>query len=139
MRACDSCTKCCEGYVTGEAKNIPFYPGNPCHFQSCKGCSIYNDRPNLCREFNCVWVEENSPLPEWMYPKICNIIVSRKEYAPGKDYLEIVEAGETLKSKVLSWFIFYYFRTQIPLAYQIESGWNYIGPKEFIDFVNNKK
>lgn len=138
MRSCNGCTKCCEGYVTGEAKGIPFYPGKPCHFQSCKGCSIYNDRPKLCRDFKCVWVEQNSPLPEWMYPKVSNIIVTRKEYGNGKDYIEITEAGDVLKAKILSWFTFYYFSTQIPIAYQIEGGWNYIGPKDFIDFINSK-
>lgn len=138
MRSCNGCTKCCEGYVTGQAKGINFYPGKPCHFQSCKGCTIYNDRPKLCRDFTCVWLEKNSPLPEWMYPKTSNVIVTRKEYTTDKYYLEITEAGDVLKSKILSWFVVYYFNTQIPIAYQIEGGWNYIGPKDFIDFINNK-
>ena len=41
QRNCNNCTKCCEGWLSGEVNGYSFYPGRPCHFMKCDGCSIY--------------------------------------------------------------------------------------------------
>lgn len=84
----------------------------------------------------CAWRDDKDmTFPEWFFPKDSKFLVVRRTYAPNKDFLQIYEAGKTLEAKVLSWFIMYYFNGGLPLAYQIENGWNYIGPKEFIDYT----
>ena len=57
-RACDGCTRCCEGWLTGIAYGYEFYPGKKCHFLSSKNCTIYPIRPdNPCKTFQCQWKE----------------------------------------------------------------------------------
>lgn len=125
-RSCNGCSKCCEGWLLGEAYGHKFWPGRPCHFNSEKGCSIYNDRPDdPCKIFRCEWLI-NEKIPEWMWPKNINAIIFRR-IENDKEYIEITEAGSKLDSKVLSWFVMEYVNGNISnLKYQIESGWNYI-------------
>lgn len=133
-RSCDGCTKCCEGFLSGEAKGIRFYEGRPCHFKGCTDCTIYPERPQLCKDFSCVWKDDkDSLIPEWFFPKVSNVLITRRSYAEGKDYLQVSEAGATLGAKYLSWLIVYHLGGGLPLAYQIEGGWNYLGPKDFIE------
>lgn len=138
VRSCDGCTKCCEGYVKGEVRGIPLYRGKPCHFLK-EACTIYEERPKMCKEFNCVWINDKERIfPEWLHPKISHALVVRREYAKNKDFLQIYEAGKTLDVKILSWFVGYALRDSVPIAYQIEGEWNYIGPKEFVEYFETK-
>jgi uncharacterized cysteine cluster protein YcgN (CxxCxxCC family) len=125
-RSCDGCTKCCEGWLHGEAHKHFFWPGRPCHFKSQKGCSIYQNRPdNPCKSFKCEWLM-NEVVPVWMKPDQINaIIVVRQEN--DKIFWEVSEAGSKLDSKVLSWLFMLFHEGKIPnLRYQIEGGWNSI-------------
>lgn len=51
----------------GKAKGHYFYPGKPCHFMAKgEGCTIYEDRPKLCRMFDCVWLTDLTvPIELW--------------------------------------------------------------------------
>ena len=57
-RECGTCTKCCEGWLTGEALGHNFYPGKPCHFLAVnKGCTVYAKRPkDPCSSYKCAWL-----------------------------------------------------------------------------------
>jgi hypothetical protein len=50
-RPCDECTACCTVMAVEEISK-PL--GEPCQ-HLCNGCSIYESRPQPCREFNCCW------------------------------------------------------------------------------------
>lgn len=137
-RTCGSCTKCCEGWLSGEALGHSFYPGKPCHFISIgKGCSVYSKRPkDPCVSFKCAWlIDEN--IPEWMKPNDINAILSGKEIN-GIPYLSLIEAGERLDSKVLSWVIQFTIKNKINFYWQIDGGVNYIGVPEFINAMQNQ-
>lgn len=141
-RECGTCTKCCEGYLAGEALGKVFDLGKPCHYVSIgKGCTVYTKRPtNPCVSFKCQWLE-NTDLPEWLKPDAINAIVKVDKV---KDifYLRVVEAGEMLQSKVLSWLIQYAVNNQLNFVWQINGGSSWIGSPEFHqamnDFPNNK-
>ena len=137
VRDCDGCTKCCEGWLTGEAKGIPFYPGVKCHFMSQKGCSIYKDRPHEpCVTYNCQWKKDPN-IPEWMKPDVVNAIISPRN-VKGVNYFEIIEAGSKLQPEVLNWVIFNLILKRYNVRYQISGGWNNIGSPEFMDlFITN--
>lgn len=126
IRSCDGCTKCCEGWLSGEAYGHKFWPGMPCHYKTQKGCSIYNNRPeNPCKVFQCEWLV-NKDIPEWMKPNLINAIITKVE-EDNKSYVHIHEAGSKLDSKVLSWFVLEYANKRIlNIKYQIDGGWNYI-------------
>lgn len=130
-RSCDGCTKCCEGWLHGEAYSHKFWRGRKCHYLCNKKCSIYENRPPYpCRTFKCQWLI-NKNVPQWMKPDHVNaILVSRKNN--GFEYLEVNEAGEKLKSEVLSWAIMYALQHKINLLYMLDGGFNRIGSEEFL-------
>ena len=103
-RSCDGCTKCCEGYLTGEIDSKPFGHGSDCFLvQIGKGCGDYENRPEMpCKTFQCQWlVDEN--VPERFKPSEINVIISKRSLGGDEDFIELVEAGSKLDSEVLSW------------------------------------
>jgi len=54
----------------------PVHPGRPCPHSTGSGCDDYAHRPtDPCINFNCGWVVEGSPLPDWMKPENAKVIV----------------------------------------------------------------
>lgn len=136
-RSCDSCTACCDGYLYGIVRGIQFYRGKPCFFNTTKGCSIYKDRPPMCKKFECAWRTENY-IPYWMKPDLSSVMILKQQYLPEKYYLRVMELDKPLDSKILSWFILYHLSGGLPFMYQLNGGWTKIGPIEFTssDIVN---
>lgn len=131
-RTCGTCTKCCEGWLAGEALGHSFYPGKPCHFISIgKGCSVYSKRPkDPCQTYKCAWlIDEN--IPEWMKPSDINLIVDYRKTSSGIPYISLREAGDILSAKVLTWFIQYALANNANLYWEIQGGVNWIGSPEF--------
>lgn len=130
-RQCGTCTKCCEGWLNAEALGYKFYQGKPCHFVSIgNGCSIYAKRPkDPCISFKCQWLQ-NTDIPEWLKPDQINAIIKVGEIN-NIQYLSVIEAGEVLQSRVLSWLIQYVLSNQLNFVWQIEGGFNWIGSPEF--------
>ena len=130
-RSCGDCTKCCEGWLSGEALGHSFYKGKPCHFITIgKGCSIYAKRPkDPCQSFKCAWLSDEN-IPEWMKPSDIDTIFIHKTV---KDipYLCLVEAGSNLSSKVLTWAIQYVLANNMNFYWEIDGGANWIGSPEF--------
>lgn len=129
-RTCGECTKCCEGWLYGEVRGHNFFPGKPCHFL-CKGCTIYDARPvDPCQTYTCEWLA-NDELPAWMRPDLCQAIVTKKEYQDTQ-YYELTEAGQTLASNVLSWFVLWSLNGQKNILYRINNAPTRIGSPEFL-------
>jgi hypothetical protein len=130
-RSCGSCTKCCEGYLTGEAKGKSFYPGKPCHFIAIgKGCTIYAERPlNPCVTYKCGWLT-NMDIPEWMKPSDVDAIIDERELH-GMRYINLREAGSPVQARVLNWFFQYILATGKNAVWEVEGGLNWCGSPEF--------
>lgn len=131
-RSCDGCTKCCEGYLTGEAEGKTFYPGKPCHFVTIdKGCSIYTKRPkDPCVTYVCAWRSDDE-LPMWMKPSEVDAIVDKRVTTNGTRYLHVHEAGSSLSSRVLTWVIEYALATGTNLLWELDGGKHWVGSTEF--------
>jgi len=131
-RSCGTCTKCCEGHLSGTVRGIPFSPGKPCHFVKINsGCSIYEDRPDKpCRLFKCVWLTEPD-FPEWLKPSLCNVM-----FVPSKidshDYIYALESGAELDTKTLSWAVSYMWSNKLNFAWQHRGDWSAIGSDGFV-------
>jgi hypothetical protein len=138
-RTCGSCTKCCEGWLTGEALGHSFFPGSPCHFVTIgKGCTVYSKRPqDPCQSYKCNWLT-NEDLPEWMKPDEVNAIVDFRE-ADGILYMQVTEAGSVLESRVLSWLIQYALKNKYNFLWRINGGRNWIGDTEFNELMLKEK
>lgn len=133
MRNCDGCTRCCEGWLEGEAHGKTFFPGKPCHFVKLGvGCADYKNRPsNPCKAFICEWIL-NKDIPEWMKPNLSNVIIKR-DFIEGIPYYNIVECGEKIDSSVLNWIILNFAIKNHNILYTVDGGKNYLGTSEFID------
>lgn len=76
MNNCGDCDLCCKLL---ETHGVPSPIGTYC--QHCdKGCKIYNDRPQECREYQCMWTQ----MPEQfarieMRPDNSGIIFDRQD------------------------------------------------------------
>ena len=137
QRECGGCTACCQGWLSGVAHGREFYPGVPCHFIGCNGCSIYEERPESpCRTYSCEWLK-NPDVPEWMKPSESNVILTAREWTHPDGskhaYLNVVEMGKKIDSSVLNWLFRLYLRTQIPMKIQIDGGLNWYGSQEFFE------
>ena len=77
-RSCGSCTRCCDGWLQGEIRCHPMYPGRRCHFVAEGGCGIYDERPQSpCRSFVCGWMQPGSALPQdWRSDRVGVIVVN---------------------------------------------------------------
>lgn len=74
-RACGTCTLCCRLPEIEEFDK----PANA-WCENCiegRGCAIYADRPQLCRDFLCQWMTDETLGPEWE-PSISNMMVYRQ-------------------------------------------------------------
>lgn len=128
-KKCGDCTKCCEGWLTGEALGHRFYPGKPCHFLGGR-CTIYSKRPHdPCVTFKCEWLVDDS-YPEWMRPDRSHIIVTRRA-KDGVEWIEAQEAGRFIEAPILNWLILLRASTGFNLRYQVHGAWNWIGDNAF--------
>lgn len=134
-RECGTCTKCCEGWLVGEALGHKFYLGKPCHFIAIgKGCTIYAKRPkDPCVSYKCGWLS-NADIPEWMKPNEINAILDFCEIEKIQ-YLKVIEAGERLDSRVLTWIIQYVISNNLNLYWTVDGGANWIGTPNFTDAI----
>ncbi len=135
-RECGTCTRCCEGYMFGEVYGNQFYNGRPCHYVSPgKGCTIHEERPDMCRGFKCGWLID-SRIPEWMKPELTNAMPFFTS-VNGIPYLSLMEVGAKLDSKVLSWVLLFALENNYNFVYQVDGGLNVIGTKDFVEAFNS--
>jgi Fe-S-cluster containining protein len=71
-RQCGSCNSCCDVLeVTAVAKPV----NELCrHWAAGEGCTIYDDRPQMCRSFSCAWLQGHLG-DEW-YPQTAGMVVT---------------------------------------------------------------
>lgn len=135
-RECGTCTKCCEGWLNGEALGHKFYLGRPCHFVAIgKGCTAYAKRPKEpCVVYKCAWLSDER-IPEWFKPNDINAIIDWHK-VENITYLRINETGSRLDSRVLSWAIQFALNNKINLYWKIDGGENWFGESEFVEAMN---
>ena len=101
-RSCAGCTRCCEGWLTGEAWGHRFRPGQPCGWRSAGGCAIYENRPaDPCRSFECEWKRWNN-IPEWMKPSEIGVILVSRQHQEWT-YTRVVDCGRPIPRAVHEW------------------------------------
>lgn len=150
MRACSSCTACCEGWLKIDVNDESIYPGRPC--SACgqgKGCRIYEHRPmEPCQSFLCGWRQKDSPLPDWFRPdKSKAIVLLNKLTWRGYPVDVVVPVGNRIPKRALNWLKQFSNQTQRPLLYmeqKMSSDLNNLdhnvvgyGPTQFLEDVQN--
>ncbi|GEM_PF-299648 len=132
-RRCGECSLCCEGWVKTRVLGHSIDLGQPCPYSSGHNCTIHQTRPeDPCRIFFCGWAERNSPLPEWMRPDRCGVIVltGRSKWR-GMDVDILVSAGSDPAETLLDWFKKNSLAARRPFIFQIKEAWFGFGPPAF--------
>ena len=77
---CGECTACCRVFDIPELKKPA---GQWCqHCDIGKGCKVYDDRPQMCAEFECLWLmsqkrsDPREHLKPGMRPDKCKVVFS---------------------------------------------------------------
>lgn len=139
FRECGECNECCKWLNIDDVHGHEVKPGKPCFFL-CeeKNCTIHEERPEVCKSYQCAWSQ--GILPQWMKPNKVNAIVNVEKWGTNKEYqlLKVIETGQEYDTKVLSWIINFCIKTDTPLIYQVDGGWNFLGSPEFLDFFKVK-
>lgn len=73
MRKCGDCTLCCILFPVPEVSEEI---NKACQFCTTK-CTIYDKRPQACKDFNCAWLLDEELFPEKLQPHKCNVIFER--------------------------------------------------------------
>jgi hypothetical protein len=72
-RSCGSCSMCCKFFYIPEVNKLP---NKWCQF--CKpgknACTIYADRPKVCKDFECLWKYDAGLGDEW-FPARCKMVL----------------------------------------------------------------
>lgn len=128
-RDCGTCTKCCEGYLSGAAHGFKFYYGKPCEFVvTGLGCTIYEDRPqHPCKNFKCHWIT-NIEVPEHFKPEISHIMPTRR----GQRYIVLTNCGPNPNKEVIDWYKDDCIKNGYNIAYNIDGKDYFFGDPEFV-------
>lgn len=54
INSCGGCTACCTACGVQSIRKLPH---TPCYLCTGDGCSVYEDRPLECRNFQCSWLQ----------------------------------------------------------------------------------
>ena len=64
-RECGGCTACCVALAIA-VEDLKKMPGVPCqHCRASAGCAIYAGRPQVCRDYHCLWRSFDHLGEEW--------------------------------------------------------------------------
>lgn len=122
MKTCDGCVACCNGTLSAIIGDHKVHRGSPCH-NICydnNSCKIYDDRPEVCRKFRCLWLIQED-IPEWMKPSNSGILLI---YRPTPDssadsgllHAHIVE-GHKANAGIIMSVIYYAYRNNWTLKF----------------------
>jgi hypothetical protein len=125
-RQCGTCTKCCDGTLSGSINGHEMGFGKPCYYLTIgKGCNIYENRPQEpCKRYECAWISDEN-IPDFMKPENSNCILDYKEENKIK-YLRLTESTIPYTAEVLSWCINYAKLNNLNFAWSINKKSYYI-------------
>lgn len=119
QRDCGTCTACCDGWVQMNINGDEVYPGCACPHSTGSGCDDYANRPtDPCVNFICGWVQDNSPLPDWMRPTEAGAIVLLNELNWADLAVDLaIPVGYQIPDKTLDWLKRHAENEMRPLIY----------------------
>ncbi len=100
-------------------QDVPVHPGRPCPHSTGSGCDDYANRPtDPCINFNCGWVVDGSPLPDWMKPENAKVIVIFNKTRWQNLPVDVaVPVGRRIPPRALNWLTDFAARHGRPLLF----------------------
>lgn len=94
-RRCGACTACCHVLEIDDAQLVK--PAGVLCGHCTNGCTIYDRRPKVCRDWLCMWREFPGLLDDSWRPDRCGVLMRMTEVdASGNEvpYFEVLDAGK---------------------------------------------
>jgi hypothetical protein len=137
-RECGTCTKCCEGWLTGDVRGHKMFPGKPCFFvEQGVGCKDYGNRPtNPCKTFSCGW-KEVIEMPEHFKPETSGVIIKWANEGDTR-FISIIKAPLDPTADLLSWVISYVTPYKFNLFWTIDHNSYWLGDENFCKLMKSK-
>ena len=132
-RQCGSCIACCDGRLVLDIFNTKRV-GEPCHYVSDKGCTIYKHRPkDPCRIFECGWLRDKEyKYPAWLNPdKSGLLLMDWKKTKSGIPYIIAVAGREGYNKEALIWLVDYCNSKDLNIEFILQGSKHYFGTKAF--------
>jgi hypothetical protein len=137
-RECGDCTACCDGWLKSTIYGHEMRPGVRCHFVQDGGCTIYETRPDSpCRQFECGWVDPESPFPDSFKPTKLGIIIVKTTWR-GQPAYRLAHAGRDLNVSELDWMMNFSRQTNRPFFYEQRGETVGYGPAAFLEDMQYK-
>lgn len=89
FRPCGECTACCSGQLMSNSYGNRFGQGHRCIFLVVEKCTIYETRPQVCRDYQCAWTQQL--LDNDMRPDQCGLMVNVETRPDKKQYFKVME------------------------------------------------
>ena len=137
-RECGECVQCCTGTLHATIHGYPIDRGRPCHFLGGNGCTIYEKRDTVCREFRCAWLKDDATnIPEWMRPDLSKVIITEANWGENNQHQCLIfhESGQKIDSTILNWIYMYCSSKNICADIQVDGIWYQMGPPEFVEHM----
>lgn len=100
FRPCGECTACCDGNLLSNSHGNIFGNKKPCVFLVEKICSVYKDRPNTCKNYQCAWSQ--SLFDEDLRPDRCGVLISvENNLNTKKQFFKVVQIKEDVSFEVM--------------------------------------
>lgn len=141
-RECGDCTMCCEGFLPAVIHDYEMKPGVPCHFlqsNTCNGCTIYEHRPQLCKNYECLWKTSPAAVPEWMKPNKSDVILTVRTVTDDEgeeyEYVQMRQCHNTVRGDVLNWVLRLGFNGGVNIEYEVNRTWYFYGNTKWIRYM----
>ncbi len=127
-RECGECNACCI-WLKGDAYGHEFGKGKPCNFLK-NNCSIYETRPEVCKKYQCAWLQ--GLFPESLRPDKSKVLISVENWSKGQ-FIRAVEMGIKMNDEVLLEIQNFCQKHKCPSIVQYDGQIFAHGPEEFIN------
>lgn len=102
-RSCGDCFLCCKLPTVPGVSETPWDWCQHCTKQTDAGCAIYEDRPDPCRNFSCLWLKEDVPLS--LDPSKTRVMLTDWEQHEGGIVAWEAIPGAAYKGKMGEWLL----------------------------------
>ena len=126
-RECGECNACCV-WLKGDAYGHEFGNGKPCHFLK-NNCSIYETRPEVCKRYQCAWLQ--GLFQENLRPDKSKVLITVENWSKGQ-FLRAIEMGQKMDDNTLIEIQEFCKKHNCPAIVQYDGRVFINGPEEFI-------
>ena len=121
-------------WLKGNAYGHEFGNGEACKFLN-QNCSIYDTRPEVCKRYQCAWLQ--GLFPENLRPDKSKVLISVENWSKGQ-FLRAVEMGTKMSDEVLLEIQNFCTTHNCPAIIQYDGKVFINGSEEFINEKNLK-